>query len=94
MGNIDSTPIFQLTAKQLKDYLFGDDGSKAAPAAQQHQQQEKRYLYSVKQLADFLKVSYTTAWKMKDTKLRSAVYQQGRTILIDVDKVLKIMCNG
>ena len=87
----DNTPIAMLTAKQLKDYLFGDDGNNTPTSKQPEQQPEKRYLYSVKQLATFLSVSYATAWKLKDTVLRQAVYQQGRVIMIDADKVLSLM---
>ena len=94
MAISDNTPVAMLTIKQLKDYLFGDDGSKS-PANNQRpeQQHEKRYLYGVKQLATFLKVCYATAWKLKETTLKPAVYQQGRVIVIDVDKVLELMSN-
>lgn len=90
----DNTPVAMLTVKQLKDYLFGDDGSDTPTSKQQPgQQPEKRYLYSVKQLATFLNVSYVTAWKLKKNILRPAVYQQGRVIMIDADMVLELMSN-
>ena len=76
MANLDSTPIAMMTARQLKDYLFGDDAATRTNTKQHEQPTEKRYLYSVKQLANFL---------------RPAIYQQGRTILIDTDKVLQLM---
>ena len=91
MANLDSTPIAMMTARQLKDYLFGDDAATRTNTKQHEQPTEKRYLYSVKQLANFLKASYPTAWKLKETVLRPAIYQQGRTILIDTDKVLQLM---
>ena len=88
----DNTPIAMLTAKQLKDYLFGDGGSNTTSNKQKPEQQPgKRYLYSVKQLATFLNVSYATAWKLKNSVLRPAVYQEGRVIMIDIDKVLALM---
>lgn len=92
MAISDNTPVAMLTIKQLKDYLFGDDGS-ISPANNQRpeQQQEKRYLYGVKQLATFLNVCYATAWKLKETTLKPAVYQQGRVIMIDADMVLSLM---
>lgn len=94
MAISDNTPIAMLTAKQLKDYLFGD-GVNCSPTSknQPDQPKEKRYLYSIKQLASFLNVSYKTAWNLKDTILRPAVYQQGRVIMIDADKVLELMSN-
>ena len=88
----DNTPIAMLTAKQLKDYLFGEDGH--TDKSQPEPPREKRYLYSIKELANFLSVSYKTAWNLKDTVLRPAVYQQGRVIMIDADKVLELMSNG
>lgn len=91
----DSTPIAMLTAKQLKDYLFSEGGNvKPTSNEQSEQPREKHYLYGIKQLANFLNVCYVTAWKLKETTLRSAVYQQGRVIVIDADEVLKIMGNG
>lgn len=94
MTNFDNTPIAMMTAGQLKSYLFGDGGNGTPAGEQKQASTEKRYLYSVKQLAAFLNVSYPTAWKLKDTTLRPAVYQQGRTILFDVEKVLELMGNG
>lgn len=87
----DNTPIAMLTVKQLKDYLFGEDGH--TDKNQPEPPREKRYLYSIKELANFLSVSYKTAWNLKDTVLRPAVYQQGRVIMIDADKVLELMSN-
>ena len=96
MAISDNTPVAMLTIKQLKDYLFGEvsprmDGH--TDKNQPDQSKEKRYLYSIKELASFLNVSYKTAWSLKETVLRPAVYQQGRVIMIDADKVLELMSN-
>ena len=91
----DNTPIAALTVGQFKE-LFGEfsprmDGH--TDKSQPEPPREKRYLYSIKELANFLSVSYKTAWNLKDTVLRPAVYQQGRVIMIDADKVLELMSN-
>lgn len=93
MANIDNTPIAMLTARQLKDYLFGDGQQEREAPPTPSNKDGKRYLYGVNGLAKFLNVSYPTAWKLKETKLKSAVYQQGRVIMIDADKVLELMSN-
>ena len=94
MDNLGNMFIATMTAAQLKDYLFGEAGAKSETNTKADAGKEKRYLYSVRELASFLRVSYTTAWKLKSTVLKSAVYQQGRTILIDADEVVKLMGNG
>ena len=90
----DNTPIAALTVGQFKE-LFGE----VSPRMDGHtdknadQSKEKRYLHSIKELASFLNVSYKTAWTLKETVLRPAVYQQGRVIMIDADMVLELMSN-
>ena len=89
MNDLDERSIATMTARELKEYLFGDGHQ--ATATERHDTTERRYIYSIKQLAAFLGVSYVTAWKMKNTTLKDAVYQQGRTILIDEERVLELM---
>ena len=90
----DSTPLAALTVGQFKE-LFGEGTTRTEGNTDKNQPEpnEKRYLYSIKELASFLNVSYKTAWTLKDTVLRPAVYQQGRVIMIDAEKVLELMSN-
>ena len=87
----DNQQIFMLTVGQLKDIIREVIANPSESKPEKTPKSEKRYLYSIQELATFLGVSYPTAHRLKSTILRSAVYQKGRTILIDTDKVLELM---
>ena len=87
----DNQQIFMLTVGQLKDLIREVISNPRDNKLEETSHNEKRYLYSIQDLATFLGVSYPTAHRLKSTILRSAVYQTGRTILIDTDKVIELM---
>lgn len=87
----DNQQIFMLTVGQLKDLIREVISNPSNNKSEETPDSEKRYLYSIQELATFLGVSYPTAHRLKSTILRSAVYQTGRTILIDSDKVIELM---
>ena len=50
-------------------------------------------LTGLQELADFLHISYSTAWRIKKSgKINDATYQIGRTIFFNADKILEILC--
>ena len=87
----DNQQIFMLTVGQLKDLIREVISNPSDKKQEETPSPEKRYLYSINELALFLGVSYPTAHKLKNTLLRPAVYQAGRTILIDSDKVIELL---
>lgn len=87
----DNQQIFMLTVGQLKEIIREVIANPSENKQEKALKSEKRYLYSIQELATFLGVSYPTAHRLKSTILNAAVYQKGRTILIDPDKVLELM---
>lgn len=50
-----------------------------------------KYSYGLQGLADLLGCSKTTAWKIKESgKLKKAIKQEGRKIVIDNEKALEL----
>lgn len=50
----------------------------------------KRYVYGLRGIQGLFNVSHATAQKYKDGILKDAVYQSGRTIVVDADKALEL----
>ena len=82
--------IFMLTVGQLKG-IIKEAMKDQRQTSDEETTKEKNYLYGVHDLARFLGVSYPTAHKLKSGILKPAVYQTGRTILFDRDKVVQIL---
>ena len=78
--------VAELTIGELKTILFGENH-------ETKQRAEKRYLYGMADLANYLHVSIPTAWRMKKGILKPAIFQDGRTIITDVEKLDEIL-NG
>lgn len=51
---------------------------------------QKEYAYGLKGICEIFKVSHVTAQRYKDTFLKEAVHQQGRKIIVDVEKALEL----
>ena len=93
------TPLVQMTAGQLADYLnalapkpaqagaaaASAAGSPAAPAAQ-----PRRYVYGIKGIMQLFGVSNVTAQRYKRGIIREAVKQNGRIIVVDADLALQL----
>lgn len=78
----DQTPIVMLTVGQLKELLLGLP--KEEPV--QNDYTERKYVFGLKGIRDEFNVSHTTAHKYKNTILKDAVIQNGRKIIVDVEK--------
>lgn len=79
--------VAELTIGELKTILFGENH-------EIKQRAEKRYLYGMAELANYLHVSTPTAWRMKKGKIKPAIFQEGRTIITDVEKLEEILKGG
>lgn len=81
MSNIDEalldTPIAQMTPRQLMGVLNLNT-------------ERRRFVSTLKELAEVLGASYTTVWRMsRDGLLGDAVTRYGKWVRIDVDRVLE-----
>ena len=83
----ENTPVAMLTVGQLKEALGLNQ--QAAPN-QEPPRKETRFVYGLQGIQNLFNVSHVTAQKYKDTFLSDACWQQGRKIIIDVDKALKL----
>jgi hypothetical protein len=88
MEKVDSnTPIALLTVRQLQEVLG---------LAQETQKKEvreespKKYVYGLAGIRKLFNISHATAQRYKDTIIADACFQQGRKIIVDVDKALEL----
>lgn len=79
----DDTRIIDLTVGQLKALL-----NKDAPVVKR---EEKRLVYGIKGIAELFGCSISTAQRIKDSgKIKKALTQVGRKIVVDADKALEL----
>lgn len=84
----DETPIIQMTARQLADYLNKtkpDTSTQEAGA-----DQPCRFVYGIKGIMELFKVSNVTAQRYKRGIIKDAVSQRGRIIVVDAAKALAL----
>jgi len=90
------TPIVQMTAGQLADYLNSHTGTPAQPGAATPgipttpADQPRRYVYGIKGIMRLFGVSNVTAQRYKRGIIREAVSQNGRIIVTDADLALQL----
>ena len=84
----ENTPLVMVTLGQLCEFLQGQQ----ALQAQQPQQMQggKRFVYGIKGIRNLFNVSHTTAQRYKNTILAEAVSQQGKKIIVDVEKAVQL----
>lgn len=89
------TPFAALTLEQVKEFLdeYLNEREKAKQLKQSQSQSPKRLVYGLQGLRKLLHVSTPTALKLKNTVLKDAIFQQGRTIIVDVDLALELFKN-
>ena len=81
-----NTPIWQLTVGQFRQLLAE---SKQTPV---QAPQEPRYVYGLEGLAQLLGCSKRTAQNIKASgKIDKAIYQEGRTIIIDRKLAIELL---
>lgn len=76
-----NTRIIDLTVGELLEVL------RTAPTSPQ---QPKRYVYGYKGVQDLFNCSRVTAGKLINGKIKEAVRQTGRKIVVDADKALAL----
>ena len=81
----DSTPIALLTVGQMKELFFSDRQPEPVVLSN-----EKRLVYGLRGIRNLFSVSHATAYRYKETIIKDAVSQQGRKIVVDVDKALEL----
>lgn len=85
MNYNDNTPIAMLTVGQLRALLASTE--KAEP---QREKTDRKYVYGLRGIRQLFNVSHVTAQRYKDGILRDACYQQGRKIIVDVERALEL----
>ncbi len=86
----DETPIIMISVgdlkKIIKDNLAVFDKNEDVVV--------EKHVYGLKGIQKLFNVSHATAQKYKDTILKDAVSQQGRKIVVDVEKALSLFSKG
>lgn len=85
LGIEANTPLAMMTIGQLMEVLSGSE-----PVSKFNPSPEKKYVYGLRGIKELFHVSIRTAQIWKDTIIKEAVYQNGRTIVVDAEKALKL----
>ena len=81
-----NTPIALLTVGQLIELL----NTEKKPETVTISENSKRLVYGLRGIKNLFNVSHATAQRYKDTIIKDAVSQNGRKIIVDVDKALEL----
>lgn len=81
--------IFELTVSEFLDIL--KQGQNISPVPEQ--KTEPKMLYSIKELAEFLKCSTVTAQKIKNSG-RIPFVQTGRKVMFNSESVMQALSKG
>ena len=85
----EETPLAALTVSQFVE-LLDKRKTQEAKLDTQPCDYSQGYVYGLKGIRDLFNVSTSTAQKYKDTFLKPAVKQNGRKIVVNVDKALAL----
>src|ERR1035437_9659110 len=80
------TPIAMLTVGQLIE-LLNEDRKQVTVSKPES---SKRLVYGLHGIRNLFNVSHATAFRYKETIIKDAVSQNGRKIVVDVDKALEL----
>lgn len=81
------TPIAMLTVGQLQEVLGLSMERKPEPV---RDDKPREYVYGLGGIRNLFNVSHPTAQRYKDTIIADAVKQNGRIIIVDVEKALEL----
>lgn len=85
------TPLIQMTAGQLADFLKAQAPAAASAAtSKEGPGQGCRYVYGLRGIMQLFNVSNMTAQRYKNGIIKDAVTQYGRKIVVDADKALEL----
>jgi hypothetical protein len=86
----EETPVGALTVRQLKSVMGVNETTKESISKVET---KKQYVYGLAGVKQLFKVSHATAQRYKDTIIKDAVMQQGRKIIVDVEKAIELFNN-
>ena len=86
----DETPIIMISVGDLKKIIKDN----LAVFDKNEEVEVEKHVYGLKGIQKLFNVSHATAQKYKDTILKDAVSQQGRKIVVDVEKALSLFSKG
>jgi len=87
------TPLLQMTAGQLTDFLK-DAIPGAATEPAKTPKSVSRYVYGLRGIMQLFNVSNVTAQRYKNGIIKDAVKQYGRKIVVDADLALKLFAEA
>lgn len=83
----ENTPIAALTVRQFSDLLRKQVPTQQASAKLP---ENHKYVFGLSGIRQLFNVSHSTAHRYKETILKDACKQQGRKILVDVEKAMEL----
>ena len=91
----DNMPLGALTIGEFRE-LMTEILSSVQPDTTHASREEphRRYVYGLRGIKELFNVSTRTAQLWKDGILRDAVYQNGRTIVTDVDRAMELFSSS
>lgn len=84
------TKVGELEAGQIKELLY-ELGVRLVEKPKEIE--NRKYVYGLKGISELFHVSHATAQKLKNGVLKDAVSQQGRILLVDVEKAIELFGN-
>jgi hypothetical protein len=84
------TKVGDIEAGRLKELLY-ELGVRLVEKPKEIE--NRKYVYGLKGIEELFHVSHATAQKLKNGVLKDAVSQQGRILLVDVEKALRLFGN-
>jgi len=80
--------LIVLKESELRQIIREEMGGKEAKTTQD--KNPKKYVYGLAGIRKLFNISHATAQRYKDTILADAVSQQGRIIIVDVEKAMEL----
>lgn len=80
--------LIVLRESELRKIIREEMGGKEVKTTQE--ENPKKYVYGLAGIRKLFNISHATAQRYKDTILADAVSQQGRIIIVDVEKAMEL----
>lgn len=98
MGNINSLEeklLWQFTGKDFLDLIEGSGVKSNTDNSENSKFTEKKYVYGISGIQSLLNCSESSAKRLKKSgAIDEAIIQNGRKIIIDVEKALELLKNN
>ncbi|MDM1415774.1 DUF3853 family protein [Myroides odoratimimus] len=93
LNELKEKPVWQMTGQELLN-LLKEIAVNESPHSSTNQSKDtlsKRYVYGIRGIAELFGCSISTANKIKkEGKIRSAILQYGRKIIVDAELALEL----